>query len=307
MLIKSNIMIKLRKRFKIIKMTLNVEKLGFAQRQRLTYIESVAYWEGRIDRSRVAREFNVSENHVTKDFRLYKDAFPGNIQYDESARVYRPTRQFKPRIGRGSPEEYLALLRAKAEQRDGVLMPPLACDVMSDAVPPPRGKIEGVVLNAITRAISSATGLLITYQSKSRAQPVPRRVWPHALLFSGTRWHARAYDEEREIFIDLVLQRILTVKAVNETSPVELAMDSAWSTWITLDVIPKRTLSTTQAEVVAREFGMISHGRGWVWNVRIRECLAGYFIYLHRLDLKDDAKRLIELRDPSLAEKYLES
>lgn len=307
-LIESNKTIKLRKRFGVIMaIALNVEKLGFAQRQRLTYIESVAYWEGRIDRPRVAREFNVSENHVTKDFRLYKDAFPGNIQYDESARVYRPTRHFKPRIGRGSPEEYLALLRAKAEQREGALMPPLACDVLSDAVPPPKGKIEGVVLNAITRAISSGTGLLITYQSKNRAQPVPRRVWPHALLFSGTRWHARAYDEEHEIFIDLVLQRILTVKAVNERSPVAVAMDSTWNTWVTLDVIPKRTLSTSQAEVVAREFGMVPHGRGWVWNVQIRECLAGYFIYLHRLDLKNDAKRLIELRDHSLAEKYLES
>lgn len=284
---------------------MDVEKLGFAQRQRLTYIESVAYWEGRIDRPRVVGEFSVSENHVTKDFRLYKDAFPGNIQYDEASRAYRPTSKFKPRIGRGSPEEYLSLLRAQAERRDGSLLPALASAVVSDAVPPPRGKLEGAVLNAITRAISSGAGLSISYQSKNRPEPAARRVWPHALLFSGTRWHARAFDEERQGFIDLVLQRVLRAKALIEASPVPVANDAGWNNWATLAVVPRRSLSASQAEVVAREFGMEPSGRGWAWNVKLRECLAGYFIYLHRLDIMDDGRRLIELKDPALVQKYL--
>ena len=296
----------LRKWIGLGRIEMDVEKLGFAQRQRLTYIESVAYWEGRVDRPRVVGEFNVSENHVTKDFRLYKDAFPGNIQYDETSRAYRPSPKFKPRIGRGSAEEYLSLLRAQAERRDGSLLPAMASAVVSDAVPPPRGKLEAAVLNAITRAISSGTGLAIRYQSKSRPEPAARRVWPHALLFSGTRWHARAYDEERKGFIDLVLQRILKAKPVDEAVPIESAQDAGWSNWVTLDVIPRRSLSAGQAEVVAREFGMVPAGRGWVWSVRLRECLAGYFIYLHRLDVVDDPKRLIELKDLGLAKKYLE-
>lgn len=285
----------------------DIPKIGFAQRQRLTFIESVAYWEGRVDRSRVVKEFQVSENHVTKDFRLYKETFPGNLQYDESSRAYRPTRQFKPRIGHGSPEEYLALLRAKAEQRDGNLVPSIGGDVVSDAVPAPKGKLKGDMLNAVTRAIALGKGLSITYQSQTRSQPAPRRVWPHALLFNGTRWHARAYDEERGTFIDLVIQRILTAKPVDEPSPFELSSDTAWNNWVTVDVIPKRTLNASQAEVVAQEFGMSPQGRGWVWNVKLRECLAGYFIYLYRLDIKNDKHRLIELQDPSLAEKYLAS
>ena len=284
---------------------LNVEKLPFSQRQRLTYIESVAYWEGRIDRPRVANEFKVSENHVTKDFRLYKDAFPENLRYDESSRVYRPTRRFRPRIGRGSPEEYLSLLRSHAEQRDGGAFSAQASAVVSDAVPPPKGKLQGTVLNAITRAISSGTGLSITYQSKSRAEPAARRVWPHALLFSGTRWHARAYDAERAIFIDLVLQRILTAKALDQPSPEAVALDVAWNTWVNIPVVPSKAFSASQAAVVAQEFGMTQAGRGWVWNVRVRECLAGYFIYLHRLDVEVDPRRLVELRDFSLVARYL--
>jgi predicted DNA-binding transcriptional regulator YafY len=286
---------------------MNVEKLGFAQRQRLTYIESVAYWEGKVDRPRVVGEFNVSENHVTKDFRLYKDAFPGNIQYDETSRAYRPSPKFKPRIGRGSAEEYLSLLRTQAERRDGSLLPAITSAVVSDAVPPPQGKLESSVLNAVTRAISSGTGLAISYQSKNRPEPVSHRVWPHALLFNGTRWHARAYDQEHQGFIDLVLQRISKIKAVDEVSPIDSTQDLGWSTWVTLDVIPSRSLSASQAEVVAREFGMTPAGRGWVWSVRLRECLAGYFIYLHRLDVLDDPRRVIELKEPDEAKKYLES
>lgn len=285
--------------------SISVEKIGFAQRQRLTYIESVAYWEGRVDRPRVAREFSVSENHVTKDFRLYKETFPGNILYDETSRVYRPSRQFRPRIAHGSADEYLALLRAKAEKKDGSLVPPIGEDVVTDAVPPPKGRLEGAVLNAVTRAISLGQGILITYQSKSRAAPAPRRVWPHALLFNGIRWHARAYDEERGEFIDLVLQRILAAKALDNPIPVPVKQDAMWNTWVTLEVIPSRSLTPSQAEVVAQEFGMTAQGRRWVWNVKLRECLAGYFIYLHRLDVQNDSRRLIELRDPSVVGKYL--
>lgn len=147
---------------------------------------------------------------------------------------------------------------------------------------------------------------MINYQSKSRPEPAARRVWPHALLFSGTRWHARAYDDEHQRFIDLVLQRILKAKPIDEESPIDSTQDVGWSNQVTLDVIPKRSLSASQAEVVAREFGMERVGRGWVWSVRLRECLAGYFIYLHRLDVVDDPKRLIELKEPALAMKYRE-
>ncbi|WP_066708089.1 WYL domain-containing protein [Curvibacter delicatus] len=283
----------------------NVDKLRFAQRQRLTFIESVAFWEGRVDRPRVSSVFNVSENHVTKDFRLYKDAFPGNLQYDETARAYRPTRKFKPHIGKGSAEEYLALLRAQAEKNEGVMVPAGTTAVTTDAVPPLRGRLEAAILNAVTRAISSQTGLTVSYQSRSRAEPSARKVWPHALLFSGTRWHARAYDEERNTFIDLVLQRILTATALNAATPRPSSEDKAWARWVEIDVVPSRALSASQAEVVAREFGMNQAGRGWVWRARMRECLVGYFIYLHRLDLKSDPQRLIELKDPALAQRYL--
>jgi len=282
-----------------------IDRISFAQKQRLTFIESVAYWEGMVDRARVSETFQVSENHVTKDFRLYKEVFPGNLQYDESYRTYRPSKRFKPYIGKGSAEEYLSMLRMHAEQNHAATLPLPTGVVPADAVPQPKGLLKPEILNSITRAISSRNGLAITYQSMSSDEPRARKIWPHALVFGGTRWHARAYDEERGGYLDLVLQRVLSAKALTKKALPADQQDKEWESMVTIEVVPKKSLTSTQAEVVAHEFGMTQRNEQWVWEVRMRECLAGYFIYLYRLDVREDAKRRIELKDPAIAKKYL--
>ncbi|MDE2428076.1 MAG: WYL domain-containing protein [Burkholderiales bacterium] len=285
--------------------SIDIEKLRFAQKQRLTYLESVAYWEGAIDRPRISSVFDVSENHVTKDFRLYKESFPGNIRYDEISRVYRPTKRFKPRIGTGTAEEYLSILRTYAERENSTTIPDQNPTIPVYALSRPQGTVDKEILNAITRSISSRRALEINYQSMTRASANTKIVWPHALLFSGTRWHARAYDEDRAQYIDLVLQRVLTAKSAdNKKLPFE-AHDDQWEHFVDVDVIPKPTLTANQAAVVAREFGMVKEGNKWIWRASMRECMVGYFIVHHRLDVENDERRLIALRDHSLIAKHL--
>lgn len=282
-----------------------IDRISFAQRQRLTFIESVAYWEGAVDRARVSETFGVSENHVTKDFRLYKEVFPGNLQYDESYRTYRPSKRFKPYIGKGSAEEYLSLLRMHIEQSNAATLPLPMGVVPADATPQPKGQLKSGILNNITRAISSGHGLSITYQSMNSKEPRARNIWPHSLVFGGTRWHARAYDEERGHYVDLVLQRILSAKPLIKKILPTKSRDREWENIITIEVVPKQNLTVTQAEVVANEFGMTQKNGQWVWEAKMRECLAGYFIYLYRLDVLDDEKRRIELKDTAVIKKYL--
>ncbi|NDU92474.1 MAG: WYL domain-containing protein [Ferrovum sp.] len=282
-----------------------IDRISFAQKQRLTFIESVAYWEGTVDRARVSETFQVSENHVTKDFRLYKEAFPGNLQYDESYRTYRPSKRFKPYIGKGSAEEYLSILRMHAEQNNAATLPLPTGVIPADAVPQPKGLLKSEILNSITRAISSRSGLAIAYQSMSSDKPRARKIWPHALVFGGTRWHARAYDEERGDYLDLVLQRVLSAKALTQKNLPADQQDKEWENMVSIEVVPKKSLTATQAEVVAQEFGMTQRNDQWIWEVSMRECLAGYFIYLYRLDVREDTKRRIELKDPAIARKYL--
>lgn len=284
---------------------LSIEKLKYAQRQRLTYIESVAYWEGIVDRPRISNVFSVSENHVTKDFRFYKEAFPGNIQYDEVMRAYRPTKRFKPRIANGSAEEYLAILRNQAESRSSATVQELATAIPTYALPAPSGAIDKEVLNTITRAISSSSGVEITYQSMNRPQPSKKYIWPHALLFSGARWHIRAYDLETTKYIDLVLQRIMSAKSLDNDMSADMPEDDGWNQIVEITVIPKRTLKPNQSAVVAKEFGMSKENGDWVWKAKMRSCVVGYFIIHHRLDIPNDTRRLIELKDNQLIDLYL--
>lgn len=285
---------------------LNAEKICFAQRQRLTYLESVAYWEGAVDRPRISAAFGVSENHVTKDFRFYKETYPGNLQYDETSRVYRPTQKFKPKIAVGSANEYLAILRSYAERASFDVIAEPETPLAVYAFPQPVGGIDKGILNAITRAISSKDGLEISYQSMRRGEQHTKKIWPHALAFSGHRWHTRVYDAEHGKFIDLVLHRILSAKTINESAPTTALDDREWNTVVEIDVLPSAELNENQSEVVAKEFGMIKIDDGkWCWRAKMRECLVPYFIVFNRLDLEKDSRRLIMLRDNTLTSKYL--
>jgi hypothetical protein len=153
--------------------------------------------EGKVDRPRVSRVFELSENHITKDFTAYRKAFPENLSYDVSARVYRPGRNFEPRIGSGSPEEYLSLLRAFHETTIGAVLPPVEIALLQ-LVCHFQVAISIPVLREMTRALSQLGGVTITYQSLSTPQPTRRDIWPHALVYAGHRWHVRAYDDLRK-------------------------------------------------------------------------------------------------------------
>jgi hypothetical protein len=232
------------------------ESFCYAQRQRLQYIESVAYWEGKVDRPRVSRVFELSENHITKDFTAYRKAFPENLSYDVSARVYRPGRNFEPRIGSGSPEEYLSLLRAFHETTIGAVLPPVGNSITAVGLPFPSGNINPKVLREMTRALSQLGGVTITYQSLSTPQPTRRDIWPHALVYAGHRWHVRAYDDLRKKFVDFVLLRIIDAQSLDLNCPVSFETDYDWHTTESIAISPVSNLSTEQQAIVAAEYGM---------------------------------------------------
>lgn len=282
---------------------ISIEKLSYAQRQRLQFIESVAYWEGGIDRPRVSRVFNVTQNHVTKDFRLYRDAFPENLDYVLSERLYRPSAKFQPRFASGRPEEYLSLLRSSVECQSTALMPVMGEGVSSVALPGPSGQIEPDILFAVTRAIKRRQCLRLEYQGLRVDALMLRTVWPHGLVFAGFRWHVRAYDEETGSHEDIVLSRILSARLYEEAPLAKLPVDADWGDEITIEVIPSSHLNETQQKVIAKEYGMTERD-GWVWSVSLKRCLIPYFFRVHRFDLGPNESYPIQLRDQSLVDKF---
>uniref|UniRef100_E6PKQ2 Uncharacterized protein n=1 Tax=mine drainage metagenome TaxID=410659 RepID=E6PKQ2_9ZZZZ len=259
-------------------------EVAFSQRQRLRFIESVVFWEGAIDRPRVAKAFGVTENHVTKDFGLYRKQFPGNLDYDLSHRSYRPGRKFRPRLTSGTAEEYLALLRVSREAAEGAdgfesaVAPTVGDGVHVELIPAPIGRVDPSTLKDVTRALRQGTGLRIVYQSLQTRQATDREVWPHTLVFAGARWHVRAFDSKYDDFIDLVLQRIRKTVPTENPAPKAAQDDMQWNQRVRVTLVPRADLSTEQQEVIALEFGMENIKGHWRWRADVRECLVPYFL-----------------------------
>lgn len=283
---------------------MSLSKVSHAQKQRLQFIETVAYWEGIVGRPNVSNVFDVSENHITRDFALYRKSFPGNLTYDVTARAYRPSKEFSPGLGAGTPEEYLALLRTYLDTKSTAVLPSIGHGVEAACLPPTSAPIEANVLREITRALRQKNGVSIKYQSLSTAEPAIRKVWPHALVFAGARWHVRAYDHQRSDFIDLVLHRILSIEALDKTSPLSSEEDGDWQESIAVDILPASKLNDSQKIVIAKEYGMTKVGQEWIWSVNLKRCLVPYFLRWLRLDLGPDASYPITLKNLELAEQF---
>lgn len=260
-----------------------IDALPFAQRQRLQFVESIAQWEGVVQRQRVCDAFAVTANHVTRDLTLYRTLSPGNLEYDVSLRAYRPSTRFRPLLSSGTPEEYLALLRLHMETGGITGLPDWAIGVPTSGLPTPQGTVNAEVLRALTRALRDGSGVDMQYQSLKTPEPRKRRVWPHHLVYVGSRWHVRAYDSKGERFGDFVLSRISATTSVPDASPKPVVQDRDWSGELVVEVVPNPKFSPAQQAVIAMEYGMAAAGKHWIWAARMRRALVPYFLDIHQL------------------------
>jgi predicted DNA-binding transcriptional regulator YafY len=259
--------------------------IPYAQRQRLQFIETMVLWEGAVQRHRVSDVFQVNPNHITRDIQRYLERFPHNLEYDLTRKAYLPGPRFKPELTSGDPVEYLVLLEAYARSQSDAVLPALGTGKISaEAVPRPGPTSDRTTLMHVLQALRGQTGLHIAYHSLHEDEPVERRIWPHALVSNGDRWHLRAFDDRRDTFRDFVLQRMESVVPIADHSPIPSTQDLEWEAIETLQVIPNPRLNEHHKRLVAREYGMRKDKTGWVWQVRIRRALVGYFAQRYRLD-----------------------
>ena len=272
--------------------TSKADDLGYAQRERLRFIEASLLWEGSIRRQQVSQVFNVSLNHVTKDLRRYEEAFPNNILFDHRRQLYVPGPRFKTHLTSRDPREYLALQLARAESGTNVVAPLLAGwdTVPTCTVPSPPNAVTESVLRAIVRAITESTAVDVHYHSSTGLAPAQRRLWPHALMHTGSRWNVRAWDRERERFVDFVLQRMEQPRSVAKPRPVDASEDIDWVQSVRLRVVPSPALNAHQRALVVRDFGMTPGKRGPAWEVELRRCLIRYFARQYGLDREPPAE-----------------
>ncbi len=251
----------------------------------MRFVESTLLWEGEIQRSLVSTVFGVVLNHVTKDFREYEAAFPQSLIFEPRRRFYVPGPAFKPHFASGDPHEYLALQLASSQIKSRALVSLVGNQLPVQGLPVPTHGVKRQTLSLVVQAIRSGTALEVVYYSMTTIGPVKRRIWPHALIHTGSWWHLRAFDSRSEEFRNFALQRIEQPKALTDPPPQPSDHDLQWHEESVLEVIPHAALNDHQTKVVARDFGMTSDGGQPLWRVKIRNCLVGYFATYYGLDL----------------------
>ena len=257
-------------------------KLPARLQQRFAFFEQRIYWEGRVSRSNLVDRFAISPAQASIDIASYIGSVPGNVEFDRSLKEYVATPLFVPRYFEPDARKYLTQLLMMA---DNALAPAeswLGAIPSHDAVARVRRKLAAETLRPLVLAIRKRQAIEIEYQSFSAPQPEMRWIAPHALVFDGSRWHARAWCYKKSIFCDFVLARILWIgdtKAAN----VNHTLDGAWHRTVSVRLGTNPDLAEGQRRALELDYGMVN---GFI-DIPMRLCTVFYFERHLGLDLPE--------------------
>lgn len=253
---------------------------------RLEFIEFRLFWEGHVNRSDIVETFGVSINQASSDLNRYLGLAETNMVYDKSARTYVRSSSFQPIFHKPDAERYLTQIRSIA---NGIITPH---DAWIDNVPgfacalTPARCVSVPILRAVVTAIKRQEALEVLYQSMSSADPAWRWIAPHALVFDGFRWHARAHCTRSGEFKDFVLSRIDETRA-SKASERRASHDLDWQSDITLIIAPHPDLSAGQRKAIELDYAM-EGGRA---EIPVKNALLYYALKRLGLDTDPLARR----------------
>ena len=237
---------------------------------RLRAIELIAYWEGRLITTQLMDWFGITRQQASSDINRYNSQFnPDSLVHSPALKGYVPSAGFRPVLTSGHINEYMGLI---ASQGSEPMAQVLETHASVASVQLPDRAIRPEVIREVIKACRGAGSLSIVYASMSSPQLHERMISPHTLVYTGFRWHVRAYCHKRQAFRDFLLSRIdRTPKPSLESSPAA-DIDALWQEQITLTLIPNTRLTVAQQALTERDFGM-PDGR---LQLTVRKALAHY-------------------------------
>lgn len=238
---------------------------------RYRLLEIVALWEGRLTTRHLCASFSIGRQQASRDINEYLALAPGNLVYDKHIKGYVPTVEFAPRFTRGEADEYLHLLDRHQELSGMVEALPLPNSPVQVLRVPAR-HITPNLLRPLVQAARERRRVEVHYTSMTVPEGEDRVIAPHALVFTGTRWHVRAYCERNRDYRDFVLSRFRGIPELMDASPNPASEDDAWTTELELQIGPNPGLDQAQQDVIAADWGMV----GKLLRHRVRACLAQY-------------------------------
>lgn len=254
-----------------------LDTLSQPQRERLLYIDFRLYFMGEIGRPELMERFGVAPAGATRDLGLYRELAPHNLTFDGSAKVYRMAEGFVP-LFEHPRQRVLSVLAQGFGEGQSPGLPLLPCESPTMLSAP---KME--VLAPICRAIYSKRPVAMGYHSMSSGA-TQRVIVPFALVDTGLRWHARAFDRKSGEFRDFVLTRMESPCVLDEKAqPHERAdHDVQWTRIVELDLIAHPRLK--HPNIIRMDYAMT----GPSLKLRVRAAVAGYMLQRWAVDCSPD-------------------
>jgi len=261
---------------------------------RYRLIETVAWWEGRLTTGHLMQSFGISRQQASKDINSYLgDYAPGNLDYDKHLKGYVPSKGFAPLFIDDSASAYLHLLNQNHERAPHIEGLALAY-AHTEILRVPDRSIRPEILRPLLRACREGLRLECEYVSLANPLAETRLIAPHTLVYTGMRWHVRAYCEKNRDYRDFVLSRFRGEPEVLDASDYVRESDEGWATEVLVVIEPDPRLKPDQKAIIEIDFGMqdgqlLVPSRGAL----VQYVLQRYQIDPHKVQSKASAQQIV--------------
>jgi len=223
---------------------------------RYRFIETLVLWEGRLTTRHLCDTFGIGRQQASKDINTYiREIGPGNLEYDKYLKGYKPCPEFQPRVTQGVADEYLHLMARNNELSN--VFESLALNMANvEVLSVPVRDVSPDVLRPLMQAARQQRRLEVDYVSVNHPDREGRIIVPHTLVFTGLRWHVRAWCEKNQSYRDFVLSRFRETPEILEESPHGAEGDLEWNTQVTVRIVPDPRLQPEQQQVIEVDYGM---------------------------------------------------
>ncbi len=265
-----------------------LEEMKWSTRQRLQYIEIMAFYCGVVTRNDVVRAFGISDAAATKDLALYGRLAPDNLIYRQSLFGYVPSPLFRECVADLSPEAVLPMMAHNLTSMSGPYGEQRIFGIPAESLPIPARLPDRLITAQVLRAVAQRKKLRIHYHSLSdRDSEHARIIEPHSLCHNGLRWHIRAYSEETFDFRDFVLSRIAAAEMLDEEAESRALYDEDWVETLTLELTPHPGLPEKKRLNLLMDYG----ATGETITMEVRRALLGYLLQQLSVDTTADHSR----------------
>ncbi|WP_305811980.1 WYL domain-containing protein [Photobacterium leiognathi] len=254
----------------------SIDKLNYAQRERLVFIDFCLEYYGVVARADLVQQFQTGLASCSRDLTLYRELAPNNAELVHQTKQYMRTDSFTPLFSHDADQALNQLIKghgASLQRNDS--------QVCFDAVRLTQPKQS--IVAALMRAIHNSQAIQCRYHSLSSGAG-NRTIIPHVIINNGHRWHVRAFDRKTNSFRDFVCSRFTKIEH-SETPPKTSecsSFDDAWNTIINLEIGVHPQIKHPKAIELDYE---MTQGK---LNIEVRSALVGYLLTQWNVDCSEN-------------------